>query len=318
MEKKIPVVAVVGPTASGKTGMAILLAKRLNGEIVSADSMQVYRRMDIATAKPTLEERQGIPHHLMDFLEPEETFSVADYVKRAHPLLSDIHKRGKLPILVGGTGLYISSVLDNIQFAENKSDPLVREELTLLAQEKGSVALWEELRKIDPELAAQLHPNNTGRIIRGIEAFRLTGIPMSVQMKKSRKQETPYQVKKIGLTFADRACLYERINRRVDQMMQQGLLEETRTILENPNRKTACQAIGYKELEGYLDGCCSLEEAVEHLKQETRRYAKRQLTWFRRDPQIEWYKLDEIGTAEAEKKIGDSVENFLKVCYTEK
>ncbi|WP_343252752.1 tRNA (adenosine(37)-N6)-dimethylallyltransferase MiaA [Ligaoa zhengdingensis] len=293
MERKIPLLCVVGPTASGKTKLAIELAKRYDGEVVSADSMQVYRHMDIGTAKPTPAEKEGIPHHCLDFVEPGESFSVAEYVEHARAAIRQIDGRGKLPILAGGTGLYVSSLVDNIAFTPTPSSEAVRTELQQLAVERGNQYLWEMLREIDPALADKLHPNNQGRIIRAIEIYRLTGIPMSEHQRLSRAEPSPYRVCMLGLNFADRRTLYARIDRRVDQMVQSGLLEEICALQRMGYSKTSMQAIGYKEFFSYLDGNGTLEEAVERVKQETRRYAKRQLTWFRRDDRIRWLNVDE-------------------------
>lgn len=289
---KIPLVVIVGPTASGKTKLAVELAKSFNGEIVSADSMQIYRHMDIATAKPIVEEMSGIPHHLIDFVEVDQQFSVADYSKLAHEAIKSIVSRNKLPILAGGTGLYINAVVDNIQYAEIKSDLSIRKELQSLAEEKGNEYLLNELNKIDPILAKTLHPNNSGRILRALEVYQITGIPMSEHQRKSRLKDSPYQLCMLGICFEDRELLYQRINQRVDLMMDHGLIEEAKKI-NQIYQGTAQQAIGYKELQPYFDGTKSLDECILSLKQATRRYAKRQLTWFRRDKRICWLKADE-------------------------
>ncbi|MDL2233836.1 tRNA (adenosine(37)-N6)-dimethylallyltransferase MiaA [Ruminococcaceae bacterium OttesenSCG-928-L11] len=288
----IPLLVVCGPTASGKTGLAVELARRFDGEVISADSMQVYRHMAIGTAKPTAEETAGIPHHLIDVLEPDETFSVADYVERAGACIRQVRERGRLPIVAGGTGLYISSLLDGIRFAPMEQDPALRAELESFAAEHGNEALWEQLQACDPELAAQLHPNNRGRVIRALEVYRLTGKPMSLHQAEARSQPSAYDALVLGITFRDRERLYERINRRVDDMLRQGLVEEAAQVRERYG-KTAAQAIGYKELEPWFRGECSLEAAAERIKMETRRYAKRQLTWFRRDKRVRWLCADE-------------------------
>lgn len=292
MEKKIPLIAVVGPTASGKTALAVSLAKRFHGEVISADSMQIYKQMNIATAKPTVEEMDGIPHHLIDCLDLSQKFSVADYTALAHQKAAEIYARGHLPILAGGTGLYIDSVVNNISFSEIRTDEELRKELTRLAEEKGAEYLLEELNRFDPESAKRLHPNNLSRIIRAIEVYRLTGITMTEHQRRSRLTPSGYDAVMIGLDFQDRQKLYDRINLRVDRMFADGLLEEAREILSNKNLGTARQAIGYKELQYYFDGQESLEEAIQKIKQETRRYAKRQLTWFRRNPNIHWIYVD--------------------------
>ncbi len=310
--KKIPIIAVVGPTASGKTGLGIQIAKRFDGEVVSADSMQIYCGMDIATAKPNVLEQDGVIHHMIDFLDPSDSFSVADYTLLAHQAIADIHARGKLPVLVGGTGLYVDSVLNDIVFTEIKTDPQLRESLYQFGKKQGNGALLERLRRVDPESAARLHENNVGRIVRAIEVYELTGITMTEQQKKSREKPSRYRALKFGLNYRDRSVLYDRIDRRVDLMMEQGLLEEAKNVLVSP-MKTAVQAIGYKELQPYLEGKTSLSVCVEQLKQSTRRYAKRQLTWFLRDPQITWLYPDEEEMPDLIKKVFVSVEMFLKV-----
>ncbi|MDD2956189.1 MAG: tRNA (adenosine(37)-N6)-dimethylallyltransferase MiaA [Oscillospiraceae bacterium] len=290
---KISLLALVGPTASGKTRLAVDLALAFDGEVVSADSMQVYRHMDIGTATPTEEEKQGVPHHMMNILEPGEAFSVAQYVQQARQVIAEIHSRGKLPVLAGGTGLYVSSLLNHILFEENRSDPAIREELTRQAEREGALVLWEELSRIDPALAKELHPNNLGRVIRAIEAYRLTGVPMSVQRERSRREPSPYRSLVLGLSFRDRQILYDRIDRRVDAMLSNGLLEEVRALSERSSA-TAAQAIGYKEFFRYLSGEETLEIAAERVRQESRRYAKRQLTWFRRMENVRWLYTDDF------------------------
>lgn len=283
---------MVGPTASGKTALSIALAKKFNAEIVSCDSMQIYKAMDIGTAKPSKEEMGGVVHHLIDFLEPCENFSVAQYVKLASEAIADINSRGKRVVLVGGTGLYFSSLIDNIVFSENDSDPALRAELEALAREKGSEHLLEILRELDPEIAEKLHPNNLGRIIRAIEVCKTTGTTMSEQQRLARENESPYDPCIIGLDFSDRQKLYDRINLRVDLMLKSGLMDENRRLLNTNLSKTALQAIGFKEFLPYLNGSATLEECAENLKMQTRRYAKRQLTWFRRDQRINWIHQD--------------------------
>lgn len=277
------VIVVSGPTASGKTALAVELAKIYDGEVVSADSMQIYTDMDIASAKTTAEEQQGIPHHLLGFLDPSESFSVADYVKLCDKAVRDILSRGKTPILCGGTGLYISSFVDNLTFDDSEQDLAYREELRKFAGEHGNGALLERLREVDPETAAQLHENNVGRIIRALEVYKTTGHTISRAKEMSRACPSPYQFVMITLDFEDRDILRERINRRVDLMMERGLVDEARRCFEQKNRPTAAQAIGCKELYPYFRGERSLEDCVEELKLRTRQYAKRQLTWFRRD-----------------------------------
>ncbi|MGN0625994.1 MAG: tRNA (adenosine(37)-N6)-dimethylallyltransferase MiaA [Oscillospiraceae bacterium] len=289
----IPVVAVVGPTASGKSALAVELARLLNGEIVSADSKQIYRYMSVGTAVPTEEEMAGIPHHLLQFLNPDQNFSVAEYVELAQKKILEIYARKKLPVVAGGTGLYVSSLLDNITFFDTKSDPALRQELEQTAAQKGNQYLLDLLNTFDPQLAQKLHPNNLGRIIRGIEAYRLTGIPMSEHQKASRQKESPYRCCMIGLNYRNRDLLYQRIDRRVETMMENGLLEEIKELIRMGYSQTAAQAIGYKEFFDYLQGTSTLEESVARVQQESRRYAKRQLTWFRRDERVNWLYIDD-------------------------
>ena len=292
-EYKIPLIAVVGPTASGKTSLGVNICKALDGEVVSCDSMQIYKNMSIATAKPTPEEMQGVPHHLIDFVSPGELYSVAKYCETAKEVIKDIHSRGKMPVLVGGTGLYYSSLVDNIDFLPDETDFEYRDFLKKRAQTEGAEILLEELKKIDPESAAVLHPNNTGRIIRALEIYHTTGKTKSLQNELSRKNESPYSLTAICLDSRDRKFLYDRINRRVDLMIEQGLVDEARAFFCSGYGKTAVQAIGYKELKPFIDGEASLEECIENLKMQTRRYAKRQLTWFRRDERIKHLYIDE-------------------------
>ena len=290
--KKQPLIAVVGPTASGKTALAVELALYFGGEVVSADSMQVYKRMDIATAKPDEAEKKGVPHHLIDLIEPDgAAFSVAQYARCAHAAIADIAARGRVPILAGGTGLYIDAVIDNIDFSNIRSDESVRAELYAQAEAHGNEYMLEMLRAVDPELAAALHPNNLGRILRALEVYRVTGVPMSEHQRRSRQTPERYDVCMIGLNFTDRAMLYDRVNRRVDLMIERGLTDEARAV-SAVCRGTALQAIGYKELIPYLDAGAPLEECINRLKQSTRRYAKRQLSWFRRDARIVWLMVD--------------------------
>lgn len=297
-EKKIKVLAVVGPTASGKTRLGVELAKRYNGEIISADSMQIYKQMDIGTAKPTVQEMQGIPHHLIDFVETSTIFNVVDYVKLAKEKINYIISKNKLPIIVGGTGLYVDSLLSGIKFGEGVVDFKLRDELKKIADAKGSMSLLKELEKFDPETAYRLHPNNVVRIIRAIEIYKTTGQTMSEQVKKSRGKERPYDDLIIGLNFKDRSVLYKRINNRVDEMIKGGLIDEAKKILSSNCNKTALNAICYKELNFYIMGVESLESAIERLKTETRKYAKRQLTWFRRNERTKWLIVDEYNSFE--------------------
>lgn len=290
---KQPLIVICGPTASGKTALSIAVSKALGCEVVSADSMQVYKGMQIATAKPTETEMDGVKHHLIDFLEPGESFSVADYVRLAHKVIKEISDRGAIPLVCGGTGLYINSLIDNVSFDDTCSSTDIRDELLALANEKGNAYLLEVLREFDPETADKLHENNLNRIIRAIEVYKVTGITMTETVKNSKLIDSPYDVCMIGINYSDRQHLYDRVNLRVDIMLEEGLLEETERVLCNDTLKTSYQAIGYKELSPYFKGEASLEECIEKLKLETRHYAKRQLTWFRRDERINWIYPDE-------------------------
>ena len=283
MAEKIVVVA--GPTASGKTALGIALAKELNGEIVSADSMQVYRGMDIGTAKATMDEREGIPHHMLDVAEPWEDYSVARYVEQAEACCRDILARGKLPILVGGTGLYIDSLVSGRDFAAVDSDQGLREALSAEYDALGGEAMHRRLQEIDPERAAILHPGDKRRIVRALEVYRLTGMTITEHDRQTRALPKRFDAAAIHLNFKNRSALYARIDRRVDRMVEQGLFREVEGLLAaglSPE-STAMQAIGYKEAVRALQGELSREEAVDLIKQSSRRYAKRQLTWFNRD-----------------------------------
>lgn len=291
--ERMPVAAVVGPTATGKSRLAVELALRFHGEIISADSMQIYKGLTIGTAQPTREEMKDVPHHLIGFQDPEKPFSVADYVELASACIRRIRKKGKLPILVGGTGLYVGSLLHHLHFAPQGRDEALRAALFQKAEEEGSAVLWEELKSFDPQSAERIHPNNVGRLVRAIEVYRLTGITMTEQIERSRKEPSPYDACLIGLNYRDRAKLYHAINIRVDAMMQAGLEQEAKRVFNLPKGTTARQAIGYKEFFPYFRGECSLDEAVEQVKRESRRYAKRQLTWFRRQEDAEWIFIDE-------------------------
>ncbi|MBP3464585.1 MAG: tRNA (adenosine(37)-N6)-dimethylallyltransferase MiaA [Angelakisella sp.] len=292
-------IAVVGPTASGKTALAIALAKELGGEIVSADSMQIYRGMDIATAKPTPEEMAEVPHHLIGFWPPEKPFSVAQYAVLAREKIDDILRRGRVPVLCGGTGLYIKAIVDHIQYEEETGgDAVLRERLRRQAQDEGNLAVWRQLQAMDPQTAERIHPNNLGRVIRAIEVMQVSGRSIREQEERSRQAPCPYHVLQIGLRYRNRENLYERIGRRVDAMAEAGLLEEARAVRQQGLTATAAQAIGYKELYDWMDGTLPLEEALENLKRSTRRYAKRQLTWFGADARIRWIEPDALQAGE--------------------
>ena len=290
--EKIPVIVVVGATASGKTALAAALAKYYGGEVISADSMQIYQGMDIATAKPTEEEKEGVPHHLMDFLPVTETYSVARFVEDANRIAGEIAARGNVPIVAGGTGLYIDSLIDNIIFEDEPDNGAVRAALRTRREKEGIEALFAELERIDPETAAQLHINNENRVLRALEVYELTGETLSERQRRSRLHGSRFDAVWIGLDYQDRQLLYDRIDRRVDDMLARGLLREAEEYYRLPEAATASQAIGYKELKGYFDGALTLEEATDNLKRATRRYAKRQLTWFRKNERIHWIFLD--------------------------
>ena len=303
-------VAIGGPTATGKTALSVALAKEFGGEVVNADSMQIYRGLDIGTAKPTAEERQGIPHHLMDFLPPEAPYSVADFTAAAAPLIEQLNSAGKLPIVTGGTGLYITSLMKGTAFAPEKTDPAIRARLQTEADEQGSAALYARLQQIDPAYAEKLHPNNLPRVIRALELFEATGRRMSEQQRAALAAEPPYRSLCICLTCRDRAELYRRIDRRVDSMLQNGVLEEAKLVYDNRETyRTAAQAIGYKEFFPYFAGEMPLNDCVNRLKQATRNYAKRQLTWFRHQANGVWLYVDEEPPAP---RAAELVRQFLQ------
>ena len=293
-KNKPRVLAVAGPTASGKTWLGVELAKKYGGEVISADSMQIYKGMDIASAKPTEDEMQGIPHHLIDFLDRDIVFSAADYVRLAREKIDEVLSRGKLPVIVGGTGLYIDSLLENVKFSEGGSDEAYRETLYAFAAQEGNEVLHRRLEEVDPEAAESIHPNNTVRVVRALEVHHVTGRKFSELKKESRTEESPYDSLIIGLNYHDRQKLYDRINLRVDEMAERGLVEEARELYDHGGMKTAANAIGFKEFIPFFEGEESLEACIDKIKQETRRYAKRQLTWFRKNPRIQWIFLDEF------------------------
>ncbi len=290
---KIPLIAVAGPTASGKTDLAIKIANYIGGEIVNADSMQIYKYMNIGTAKPTNEEREMAVHHLVDFLEPDEDFSVADYTELAHKVIADIDSRGKIAVISGGTGLYINSVINDITFGEMEFDNELREKLQKIAEEKGGEYLLEMLADFDAESAHRLHPNNIRRIIRAIEFYKLTGKPISEHQEETKLTESRYNSLMLCIDW-NREALYDRINRRVDIMMDAGLVDEVKRLMDMGYTRelNSMKGIGYKEVMDYLDGRTSFSETVDIIKQSSRRYAKRQLTWFRRDERIHYVHAD--------------------------
>ena len=287
MENRL--ICICGPTASGKTALSVALAKQLHTEIISADSMQIYRGMDIGTAKPTAEERQGVPHHLLDVCAPGEAFSVARYVELADVAAQDILSRGMVPVVAGGTGLYMDALIECSTFSGDETDLSVREKYQRMAAEQGNEAVHACLAKVDPEGAERLHPNNLKRVIRALEVYEQTGMTIDAFNRLHKRPAPKYAALKIGVCPAERQTLYDRIDRRVDQMLADGLLEETKHLLDRGALTgTAAQAIGYKELLGYLQGEAPLEDCVALLKQRSRNYAKRQLTWLKRDDNIRW------------------------------
>ncbi len=296
--KQLKILAVVGSTASGKTALSVALAKALGGEVISCDSMQIYRQMDIGTAKPTPQEMEGIPHHLLDFLDPDTPFSCAEYVSYAQGTLEEIASRGPLPILCGGTGLYLDSLLRGGGFEETVTDAALRQSLLDYAARHGNAALHQKLAEVDPESAEAIHENNLKRVVRALEIYKTTGMTKTEADRRSREIKSPYDALVIGLRYRDRELLYRRIEKRVDIMLEAGLLEETRRLLETgvfERNSTAAQAIGYKELLGHLKGEQSLEDAIDALKRATRRYAKRQITWFSAKDYVHWIDADENG-----------------------
>ena len=283
------IVCIAGPTASGKTGLAVSLAKELGGEVVSCDSMQIYRGMDIGTAKPTREEREGIPHYMLDVADPEENYSVSRYVETATPIVEDILARGKWAIVAGGTGLYMDSLIRGNSFAPYPETGR-RETLEAIARQQGIEVLMEELRSVDPDTAERLHLSDKKRIIRALEIYQETGITMTEHNRRTQLVPPRFFPLWLGLDFADRQMLYRRIDRRVDLMMEQGLYREVEQLLASGvgRNTTAMQAIGYKEMAEAVEGLCTVEDAVARIQQASRRYAKRQLTWFRRNANIHW------------------------------
>ena len=284
------IVCIAGPTACGKTTLGVLLAQRFYGEVVSVDSMQIYRGMTVGTAAPTAEEMQGVPHHMIAVADPAEQWSAAEYVSRAIPVVDDILARGKLPVLVGGTGLWMDALIRGHGFAKGHAGGAIRRELEARLEREGIAPLLEELRQVDPESAERLHPADTKRILRALEVYRETGSTISAHNAATRMIPPRYDAVWIGLQFADRADMKALIDRRVDKMVQEGLLDEVRALLAMglPRNATAMQAIGYKEFLGVLDGVLTEPEAIELVKLRSRQYAKRQLTWLRRNPDIHW------------------------------
>lgn len=307
---KPPLLVLTGPTAVGKTKLSISLAKAINGEIISADSMQVYRHMDIGSAKIRKEEMEGVPHYLVDVLEPEEEFHIVKFQQMAKEAMKEIYSRNKIPILVGGTGFYIQSVTKDIDFTEAEQETAYRQELEALALEKGSAFLHEKLKEVDPQSAEEIHENNVKRVIRALEFYEQNGFPISQHNAEQKQRQSPYQLAYFVLN-APRPLLYERIDRRVDEMIQEGLVKEVQTLKERGCHRgmVSMQGLGYKEILDYLEGNCSLEEAVRILKRDTRHFAKRQITWFKREEDVTWVNKDDFDYNE--EKI---LEYMLSVC----
>ena len=301
---KPKVIVICGPTASGKTALSIELAKKINGEIVSCDSMQIYKDMDIGTAKPTIEEMQGIKHYMLDFVSPDERYSVADYKKQAKQAIREIIEKGKVPIVVGGTGLYVDSLIYEIEYQDIEFDEKYRKQLEERSEKEGLEVLYNEAKKIDPEAITKISPNDKKRILRILEIYNATGKNKTEQEKESRKNEVEFDYKVYAISW-DREKLYDRINQRVDIMIDQGLIEEVQKIYSKYNKfPTAMQGLGYKEVLEYLEGKCNKQEMIDKIKQETRRYAKRQLTWFRKNKQTIW--LD------GQEKVQNNIEIILE------
>ncbi len=312
--KRHPLVVITGPTATGKSRVGVLVAKIIGGEIISADSMLVYRGMDIGTAKPTRDEMCGIPHHLIDIVNPNEDYNVALFQAQARALIKDIIGRNKLPVLVGGTGLYIRAVIDNYDFSSPGNDGSIRNSLLKEAMKHGSESLYQTLSEVDPGAALKLHPRDTRRIIRALEVYRLTGKPISSYHRVETTSQTLYNLLMYGLNM-DRDRLYQQIEHRVDQMITAGLVDEVRGLLNkgfSPDLKSM-RGLGYKEILEHLTGVSSLEQATEVLKRNTRRFAKRQLTWFRRDQRINWFNVDEYNKHDViSQEISSRIEGVLK------
>ena len=309
MADKADIIVICGPTATGKTALSVALAKLLDGEVVSADSMQIYKGLRVGTAQATPEEMKGVPHHLVGFLPPEERFSVADYVRHAGECIAQITARGRVPIVAGGTGLYISSLVNGIDFTPAKADPAVRARLETELMEQGVGPLYARLQQVDPEAAAVIHPNTQVRVLRALEHYRATGKKLSEQKAASLPPERPYRSLILGLDFPDRAALYRRIDLRVDKMLDAGRLAEAELVWNNRSRfRTAALAIGYKEFFPYFEQTASLEACADKLKQASRNYAKRQLTWFRHMDGVVW--LD-AGAPEVPQCACRTVQEFL-------
>lgn len=310
MSKKA--IVVVGPTASGKTSLGIYIAKKYNGEVISADSMQIYKGMSVSTAKPTIEEMDGVKHHLIDFVDITDTYSVSDYCRDAKAVFDDIVSRGKLPVIVGGTGLYIDSFITNTRFFDDAQSDEIRKRLQKQANDEGLDVLYNRLKEIDPDAASKIHPNNSVRVIRALEVYEATGNTITQQTEQSHSVASDIDALYIGINYSDREKLYDRINRRVDIMMENGLLDEAKSLFSGKYSATAVNSIGCKEMKPFLDGEKSLSECVDKLKMSTRHYAKRQLTWFRRNESVKWFYPDKQNEDELYSQIIEYINEFLK------
>lgn len=314
MTDRQPLFVIAGPTASGKTALGVALCRRFNGEIVSADSMQVYRELSVGTARPTVEEQQGIPHHLMGCIPLSASYSVAKYAQQAHAVIAEIHARGKLPILCGGTGLYIQAVTENLQYTDQPENRERRDQLRRRAETEGTEAMLRELAAVDPQTAARLHKHDVGRIVRALELYETTGKTITEQNEQSRAIPSPYRVGGILLSYRDRERLYDRINRRVSVMLKNGLQREVEQLRASGDIDTVRQAIGYKEWEPYFEGCATVEQVAEAIRQGTRRYAKRQLSWFRHKEFLtplyaDEYETEQLWIEQAACRVTEFLEN---------
>lgn len=310
MKKKA--IVIVGPTASGKTSLGVYVAEKFGGEVISADSMQIYKGLSVSTAKPTEDEMHGVKHHLIDFLEVTEQYSVSDYCRDARKCFDDIVSRGKLPVIVGGTGLYIDSFLTNTEFLDDASSSEIKARLKSQLEEKGIDYMYDQLLEIDPKAAEKIHPNNTVRVLRALEVFYSSGKTITEQVELSHSVESDIDPLYIGITYDDRDKLYDRINRRVDIMVEQGLVEEAREFFANDYSKTSFNSIGCKELKPFIDGNSTLSDCLDRLKLSTRRYAKRQLTWFRRNHLINWIYPDLCTVEELYASVDGLINKFTE------
>lgn len=300
MRDAVKIIALVGPTASGKTSLAVKLAKNINGEIISADSRLVYKDFNIGTAKPTTEEKQSIPHYLIDIADPKDDFTVSIYKKQAENAIKDILQKGKIPIITGGTGFYVKALLEGLDIPKVTPDEEFRKEMAIFAEKNGREALHKKLAEVDPESAQKFHPNDRFRVIRALEVHKSLGVPMS----KAQKMVTPYEVLYIGLNSEDREYLYDRVNKRVDIMIKEGLIEEVQNLINKYGKTVSLmKTLGYKEISEYLDEKLTLEESSELLKKNTRNFAKRQLTWFRANKEMSWFYIDQMSENEIIQEI---------------